>query len=218
MKIQFLSYFKNAGVLLCSALLLFSCSKNNNDDSPGGSLGNSTLTMKVNGENWNSFLSTLFTEEEGNSEQGDFRYVSVGGSRIIEKSSATEDDLAETITLFIAIPESKFRNPKGTYPIILKDFQVGYAWSIFGSSTDLRDTTTYVSGDANNPEEPVGTLEITGFKIGEQTVLGHPSGKEGYTQLSGTFNLDVYPLGGVGERLKITDGKFNISAGLDFGF
>lgn len=218
MKIYFFSYLKYVGVLLCSTLLLLSCSKNNDDDSLGAGLGRSTLTMKVNGEEWNSSMSMLLSEEEGNSEQGDYRHVVVNGHRIIDKNSATEDDLAETIALYIAIPEDKFRNPRGKYPIILKEDQVGYAWSVFGTSTDLRDTTTYVSGDPNSPRQAVGSLEITGFEIGEQMIMGHSSGQEGYTMLSGTFHLDVYPLGGSGDKLKITDGKFNISEGFDFGF
>jgi hypothetical protein len=205
-------------VLLCSALLLFSCSKNSDDSPAEENLGNSTLTMKVNGEQWDSTMSLLITEEQESSQQGKYRYVSLTGNRIIDKNSATEDDLVETIGLYIAIPESKFKNPKGNYPIILKESQAGYAWGVFGSSTDLRDATTYVSGDPNNSEQSVGSVEIINFKIGEQMIFGHPTGQEGYKQLSGTFHLDVYPMNGTGNKLKITDGKFNISEGFDFGF
>ncbi len=218
MKPIFLKYFGNVGVLLCSTLLLLSCSGSSDDIPAGDVLGNSTLTMKVNGEQWNSALSLLITEEQENSQQGKYRYVSLSGNRIIDKNSATEDDLVETIGLYIAIPESKFKNPIGSYPIILKESQAGYAWGVFGSSTNLRDATTYVSGDPNNVGHSVGNLEITKYEIGEQMILGHPTGQEGYKMLSGTFYLNVYPINGTGDKLKIEDGKFTISEGFDFGF
>jgi hypothetical protein len=95
---------------------------------------------------------------------------------------------------------------------------MGHAWGIFGSSTDLQDATTYVSGDPNNKKQVVGKLEITGFEIGNQNILGHQSDKEGYTKLSGNFELDVYPINGAGSKLKITEGKFNLTGAMNFGW
>jgi hypothetical protein len=75
-----------------------------------------------------------------------------------------------------------------------------------------------VSGNPNNKKQVVGKLEITGFEIGNQNVLGHHSDKEGYTKLSGSFEVDVYPINGAGSKLKITEGKFNLTGAMNFGF
>lgn len=212
-------YKKSSAVILFLLMifLLPSCSKNDND-ALGDRLGKTSLKMKVNSEEWNSTMNLLVTEEQESGEQEKYRYVYISGQRIIKKNSSAADDLVETIGLYINIPESKFNNPKGVYPIILKETKMGHAWSIFGSSTDLRDTTTYVSGESKTPEQAVGNLEITDFKIGEQNIFGHSTGKLGYTQLSGNFYLDVYALDGTSSSLKITEGKFNISDSFDLSF
>lgn len=177
-------------------------------------IGSSGMSMKVDGANWKSSMTTLFTEEHETSDMGEYYLVYISGSRIIEKNSATEDDLAESMGLYINIPASKFRNPKGTYPIIIKETEVSHAWGVFGSSTDIRDATTYVSGDPQDRDKAVGMLEITGFEIGSQSVLGQGTNTEGYTKLSGNFQLEVYPMVGTGSKLKITEGKFNLSGAI----
>lgn len=202
-------------ILLFFALLCFSaCSKDNDN----GLSRNAGMSMKLDGKEWQASMTTLFTEEHETSQLGEYYYVYLSGSRIIEKNSNTEDDLVETIGLYINIPASKFRNPKGTYPIILEESEMGHAWGIFGSSTDLRDATTYVSGDPNNKKQVVGNLEITGFEIGGQSILGHTSDTEGYTKLSGNFHLDVFPMNGAGSKLKITEGEFNLSGAMNIGW
>jgi len=202
-------------LLLFVSLGFSACSK---EEDKGLSSKDAGLSMNVDGREWRATITTLFTEQHETSQLGEYYYVYLSASRIIEKNSNTEDDLAETIGLYINIPASKFRNPKGTYPIILEESEMGHAWGIFGSSTDIRDATTYVSGDPNNKKQVVGRLEITDFEIGNQNIFGHVSDSEGYTNLSGSFELDVYPINGDGSKLKITEGKFNLTGAMNFGW
>lgn len=196
---------------------LSSCSKDKDDDALSGNAG---MTMKVDGAEWKSAMTTLFAEEHETSGMGEYHLVYIGGSRIIEKNSATEDDLVESLGLYINIPASKFRDPKGTYPIIVKETELSHAWGIFNSSTDIRDATLYVSGDPQDHDKSVGMLEITAFEIGNQSVFGQGTDVEGYTKLSGNFQLEVYPTLGTGSKLKLTEGKFNLTSGIgiDFGW
>lgn len=202
--------------LLLLAWIVASCSKNDLLDSTSLGGGKTQLSMKVNGEDWQSSLTTLLTEEQENTKGENYVYLYINAHKIIDKNSATEDDLVETMGLYVAIPTHKFNNPKGVYPLVLKEFEVGSAWAIFNSNQTLRDATIYVSGDASYPDRQVGVLEITNAEVGEQTILGYPTGVEGYTKLSGTFNFDAYPLDGIGPKLRITEGKFTITEVFEF--
>lgn len=209
---------KNKYRLVCLCLIAltflvsFSCSKETkpDDDNPGVS----AIKMNVNGAQWNSMMTTLITEEKEESDFGKYYLVSLMGNRVIEKNSATEDDLAESITFFIAIPASKFKNPKGSYPIVWQnDAVLNESSAVFGTSTDLRDALTYVA----SPNGKSGAIEITGFETGPQQIMGHPTGTDGYVKLSGTFHATLEPLKGTGSGtpLKITDGTFNLKAGIN---
>lgn len=205
------NYYILPVLLLAFTFMIFtSCSKSDDDINPIAA-SNAKLSMKVDGEAWTAVMTTLFTEEHETSELGKYYLVYMNGSRIIEKNSQTEDDLVETIGFYINIPANKFKNPKGTYPIILDETEMGHAWGVFGSSTDLRDATTYISGNPDASEQSVGSLEITDFETGATHVLGHATGAEGYTKLTGNFKLDVFPMTGAGSKLKITEGTFNLT-------
>jgi len=168
------------------------------------------MSMKVDGVDWKVTMTTLFTKEH-ETDQGKYYYVYLSGSRIIDKSSNPKEDLVETMGLYINIPASKLRNPKVTYPIIVEESELGHLWCVFASSTKLRDATIYVSGGPDNLAQSAVTLEITGFEIGNQRVFGRGSDSQGYTKLSGNFQLDIFPMDGSGSKLKITEGKFNLS-------
>ncbi len=209
---------KNNYKLICLYLMVFAfvglsaCSK----DSGTAKAKKSGISMKVNGEPWSSAMTTLFTEEHENDENQKYYLVSMMGTRIIEKNSTTEDDGAESITLYIAIPASKFQNPKGVYPIVWQpEAAINEATAVFGTSTDIRDATTYAPATSGQS----GTIEISGFEIGQQQVMGHPTGTEGYVKLSGVFKMDLSPLErtGNGGSLKITDGQFNLAGGMQVG-
>lgn len=193
---------------------LLSCSKDKvevDDDSKN----KSGITMKVNGESWESSITTLLSEEQEKDELGEYHFVTVMGSRVINKNSSTEDDLAESITMFIAIPVSKFKNPKGTYPVVWESSaKLNQSTAIFASASTVLDADTYVPSQQGQS----GMVEITGFEIGDQKVMGHPTGTQGYIKLSGTFSMNLKPLydGEKGKPVKITEGKFNLSGGLGF--
>lgn len=208
---------KNKYELVCKCLmvlvfLVFSaCSK---DKDGNNTLDKSGIKMQVNGEQWNSMMTTLITEEKEESEVGKYYLVSLMGSRIIEKNSATEDDLAESITFIIAIPASKFKSPKGSYPIVWQsDAILNEGTAIFGTSTDIRDALTYTA----SPTGQSGSIEIVSFEIGPQLIMGYPTGSDGYVKLSGTFRAELAPLKGTGtgNLLKITNGTFDVKAGIN---
>jgi len=168
------------------------------------------MSMKVDGVEWKVTMTTLFTKEH-QTDQGKYYYVYLSGSRVVGESCDPEEDFVETMGLYINIPASKFRNPKGTYPTIIKESELGHLWCVFTSSTELRDASIYVSGSCDTIVKSTVTLEITGFEIGSQSIFGRCTNTQGYTKLSGNFQLDIFPMDGSGSKLKITEGKFNLS-------
>ncbi|MBL1407845.1 hypothetical protein [Sphingobacterium faecale] len=188
------------------------CSKDNEGEEQSE---NASLTMKVDGEIWATTINNLFTEEH-EYEGTEYYLVLVGGQRITP--SGGEDDVS-SISMHIAIPKSRLNSPKGTYPL-LKDAEanIGQATASYIVSSEIGQTW-YASYDPANPTQAVGTVEITGFEVGEQRVVGYPTGKQGYTKLSGTFKMNVYPIEeNRGSVAKITEGKFNLKSGLGFDF
>lgn len=193
--------------ILCGAIGLSACSK---DDIPDPVSGDSTLTMKVDGEPWKASMTSLLTEAYGDSEQGDYHYVFIGGTRQAGTDPETGDVITEMMHFYVAIPSSDYKNPKGTYPITLQAERVDFATAFF-----TRDSDTYAGRHPSDAEQPVGVVEITDFKIGQQHVVGQPVGTEGYTRLSGTFRADLTPTHDpAGTPVKITDGKFDLSVGI----
>lgn len=198
-------------VLLLLATLTFSCKK---DDGGGKQETNSGFTMKVDGAPWGAYLTTLFTEEHEDDTDGKYYHVMINGTWAADEGD--DDAQVEAIGIYVLIPADKFRNPKGTYPI--RQEEVGRAWALFSTSTDIRDATTYASVDPNNPGRNLGELEITGFEIGMQSVLGQSTGTEGYTRLSGKFQMELYPVEENADKLNITEGRFDIKSGIGFDF
>lgn len=200
-------------LLLLACLGFAACSKDDNgkkqEDDPG-------LSMKINGEAWGTTINTLFTEERESSERGEYYVILVGGQRIDVEGS--EDDVS-SFHLYIVIPKSKFSNPKGTYAIMKEsETKVGQATANYTVSTGAGQTW-YASYNPVTSAQTVGTAEITDFEIGEQKMVGQPTGVEGYTKLSGTFKLDLYAVQeNLGPALKVTDGKFNLKSGIGFDF
>lgn len=196
------TYFAFIALFVLGLFALSACSK---DDVSEPLSGNASFTMKVEGESWHASITSMLTDEMSDGEQGDFRHVFLGGSR-----EAGKDNI-ETIQMFVAIPSDKFRNPKGTYPISLRTETVNFATALFS-----RGSTAYVSRDPDDQEKSVGVLEIKDFEIGQQYVAGQPTGTEGYTRLSGTFHVALMSTDDPdGPMLKITDGKFDLSEGLN---
>lgn len=207
------NYFTAIVLLLIASLSFAGCSKDDGDPPIGGK----SFTMKVNGESWAAYLTTLFTEEHENATDGKFYYVLISGTWATDESYGEVDDAhAEAMGIYVLIPASKFRNPKGTYSI--RREEIGGAWALFSTSTNIRDAATYASIDPNSPERSLGTLEITGFEIGIQSVLGQATGVEGYTKLSGNFQMELFPVETNTGKLNITEGKFDLTSGMGFDF
>lgn len=201
------TYFAFAVIFMFGMLGLSACSK---DDNPDPIAGDASFTMKVGGEPWRASITSLLTEDMSDSEQGDFRYVFFAGTREAGVDAQTGEIITEMIHLYVAIPSAKFNDPRGTYPITLQPEKIDYATAIFA-----RGSTVYVGRNANDHDQPVGVVEITGFKIGAQHVAGQPTGTEGYTRLSGTFHADLMSTDDPdGPPLKISDGKFDLSVGI----
>lgn len=198
-------------VLFFLTSLTFSCKK---DDSGGRQEVNSGFTMKINGEPWGAYLTTLLTEEHDDSTYGKYYYGMISGTWA--RGDDDDDAAAEAMGLYALIPADKFRNPKGIYTI--RQQELGKAWALFSTSTDIRDATTYASVDPGNSGRDLGTLEITNFEIGTQSVLGQSTGTEGYTRLSGKFQVELFPVEDHAGKLNITEGKFDLTSGMGFNF
>src|SRR5690606_38996195 len=205
------SIFNIVSKSLLGLFLLFfgaSCSKKKDGDVAGS--GKSSITMNIDGKKWGSEINSLFAEPKTHSELGDYYNVQILGQ---SSGGQGNDDVSTSLNLYIVIPKSKFRNPKGTYRIVKQqEAKLGDASAVFteaGSGVN----NWYASYNPANPTQAVGTVEITDFEIGEQQIVGQSSGIEGYTKLSGTFKLDMYNIQvESGAPLKITEGKFDLRA------
>lgn len=176
-------------------------------------MGSSSFTMKVDGVAWSASLTNLFAEESSHPDVGDYYHIAIGGQYVGDG----ENSEVSGINLYVVIPKDKFRNPKGTYPLVEKsDGRLNVATAAFmvGGVNNW-----YASYNPANRTETVGSIEITDFKIGQQHVLGQPTGVEGYTRLVGTFQMDLYGIAHEpAPRMKITEGKFDLTSGLGIEF
>lgn len=209
--------YKWMSLCLIALALIFitaGCSKDKDgdDDVPE----KSSISMKVNETAWGTTINTLFTESDSHSEYGEFYRVLVGGQHI---DSEGGEEGVTALNMYIFIPKSKFSNPKGTYRFMKEqEARLGDATAVF-TDAGAQANIWYASYDPGNSTQSVGSLEITDFEIGQQIVVGQQSGIEGYTKLSGTFKLDMYPIqADPGPTLKITEGKFNLRSGIGFDF
>lgn len=198
------NYYVLIALLISSVLGFSGCSKEDVLDAIVGE--KSKFTMKVDGKDWSGSLTTLFTEAESDSEQGEYYIVSIAGGKTDQRG----EEYAETCHMYITIPASKFRNPKGRYPITMQTQTVDLAIMLF-----VTENVLWVGRNPSGDTQSVGYVEITDFKIGQQKVAGQSVGTEGYTQLEGTFNSTLTSADAPsGTNLKITDGKFNLEVGL----
>ncbi len=195
-------------ILLLLGVALVGCSKKKIDP-----LGSSGMSMKVNGVEWKATMSTLFTENPDES----VHLVYINGTKVFTEGGASGGEHVESLGMYINIPASKFRNPKGVYPVILDETNIGHSWALFSSNEGFQEGSIYVSGDPENPNSVVGQVEITGFDIGMQSVFGQATGKEGYTKLSGKFQMTLHTMIGDKAPLKITDGKFDLNHTINLG-
>lgn len=196
-----------------SLVALSACSKDSDSDDNLTKSGG--ITMKVDGELWSASMTTLISEQQENEEFGSYQLVSIMGTRVIDNNSSEVDDIAESITIYIAIPDSKFKNPKGIYPVVWQSSsKLNESTVIFGTAASLRDAEMYAPSESGQS----GTIEISSFEIGDQKVMGYPTGTQGYTKLSGSFKMDLKPVGTTetNKSLKIAEGTFNLSGGMRF--
>jgi len=204
-------FYMLPALLTFMAFSLFSsCSKDKGPDNDPV-LGNTEITMKVDGDQWKSTTTTLVTKEVESDETGKYHIVVINGIR------GGNDGLSESLSLYINIPANKFKNPKGTYSVAIDEEETDHTWVIFSRITGT-ENLLYASADPDSPERTIGSLEITGFEIGDQRLPGQATDEEGYTKLSGNFHFEMYPLSETASKLKITEGKFNLSSGFDFDF
>lgn len=171
------------------------------------------LTMKVDGVAWVPTMTTLFTEDFSSVEDGGQYRVLISGVRTIEYNKENVDDDVESLTMYVTIPVSKFKNPKGSYPIMIDVAKSNHSWASFSG---LKASELFVSYDPGDKNKSVGTLEIKGFEIGEQKILGQNTGKEGYVKLSGSFSFKLTTLSG-SHSVNISAGEFDLKNGYGFG-
>lgn len=209
-----MNHYKNIVSIFTVLLIAFSissCSKDDSGDDFTNPTGNAGISMKIDGVPWSANISNLFTEEHEDSEIGEYYLVLVGGQNL---NFEVEGDVT-AIGIHIIVPKSKFNNPKGIYTIV-KESEAGLNQAVGSFSQSINETTIYyTSSNPLNPEQSVGTIEITDFEVGEQTIMGQATGEIGYTKLSGNFKLDVYPVINTDlPSVKITEGKFNLKSGI----
>ena len=209
---------KTLGVLLISVMLIgiSACSKDKADEGDEW-LGDSYVSMKINGELWKSDMGMVATLSDTGDDDIDNYYIvtliGIKGEGNGEDQSLFDEEV-ETISIGLLIPESKFNNPEGSYAAGGGEFENPVLESaivfsrVNGETVD--NVETYYSVDHNSEEKAMGRVQISSSKIGNQAFLG----EEGYTNISGTFEAELYQYSGEGEtpkKLTITEGKFNLS-------
>lgn len=201
---------KSSKLFLAFFLFIFiaACSDDDNDASNPFSSGN-TFSMKIDGSHWVSNFSSLNTEKIEDFPGEDYYYVYIGGTIVQEV-----DELpTETIAIYLGIPESRFNNPMGSYSLTDNiDTELNHATAAYVYSNNDIYKAYVVT------EQSTGSVEITGFEIGDQTIMGQPTGEIGYTKLSGKFNLELIAPDDPSDKIIITDGQFNFTSNFDFGF
>lgn len=211
-------FYNVLGVIaLFGVVVIASCKKDNSNGLDFGS--KSTMTMSVNDKAWKAKMAFLVAIPPEESDD-DFYFVGISGAEVDVVSGDSYED-TEGLNIYIAIPKSKFRNPKGSYNFVSEenmdiDHQA-YAMFIHTYSEDGVDMYGTIGSEGSQ-----GTLKIDGFKIGKsKPIYGYTGEYETYTQLSGTFSMTLTQAtaeeGQTPKTLKITNGKFNVSGGLNLG-
>lgn len=189
-------------------LTLASCKKKDLDDGDGfGTSG--SFQMKLNGSAWKADMSLVSTGElvDGRAT------VVFGGQRTVNG-----DEEGESLMIIMALTADQFADPKGVYDIFTVDSDEDLdkrAVALFLKSEGPEEQSSYTVSNAN---DSYGRVTITGFKIGEGRQIGDDFYGKIYTELSGTFEMNMNKfvmgpegVGYVGEQLRITDGKFKVN-------
>lgn len=194
-------------VAFLATLTLASCKKKDLDDGDGfGTEG--SFTMKVNGADWKADMSLVSTGElmDGRAT------VVFGGNRTVNG-----DEEGDTFMIMMALTADQFADPKGVYDIFTVDSDEDLdkrAVALFMRSDGASGQSNYSVGDV---EGSYGRLTITGFKRGEGRQIGDNFFGDIYTELSGTFEMNMNKfvitsedVGYSGDQLRITNGKFKV--------
>lgn len=212
MKLQ-INKFRIFSYLLPLVLFIgFSCSSDDNtimEDDPIS--GESSFTMKIDGEPWGAHVAHVQTYggpewwEEGDEE---VYLVAISASKHEDGTDGAE--VEETFTIHIFVDPSDFNNPIGVYTVPPStDMQAGAAAAYYTTKN-----TSFLSVDPENENRKVGEVAITSFELGQQIALGM-----GYINLTGTFEFEIYGANittGALLNRTITEGSFNIkNLGLD---
>lgn len=198
--------FAFSSLLILSLLVIGGCSSDDNaidadEDDLGG--GNSTISMKVDGETWESPYTTLLTGYDDEESQEEYM-VMITASR-----DTPDEETAQSLSITLVLDSSKFANPKGTYPFYIDDSNdalINYAQAVY---VDFESSKSYLSGNPEDFGNSSGEFKITDYKIGDQV---YGAGK-GYLTLSGTFSLDMYTINSTSDvpiKIEITEGVFNL--------
>lgn len=211
-------YFKNNFIfssLFFLLLVMGSCSSDDNtiDIEDDGMLnGNSTVTMKIDGETWRSNYATIVTVsdyEDNEADEADEYMVIMTASR-----DNSQEETSETLTISIVLDTSKFSNPRGTYPFYEDESEVTSVNYAQATYIDFNNSKTFISGDPENNNNTIGEIKVTGYEIGEQ-MLGRG---DGYIKFSGTFNMNMYTYNSddTPVKLEIREGSFSVEHGFLF--
>lgn len=213
MKLQINKYRIFSYLFSLALLINLSCSSDDNtiiEDNPIS--GETSFTMKIDGENWRADVAHVLTyggPEWWEDEDEELYLVAISASK--HEDTTDDSEVVETFTIHVFVDPSDFNNPRGVYtvPPTSTSGQAGTAAAYYTTSN-----TSFLSVDPENENRKVGEVAITSFEVGEQITLGI-----GYIDLTGTFEFEMF--GGnttTGEPLNTTvkEGSFSvINLGVD---
>lgn len=204
-------------VVLLTLALFIGCKKDENPEVDLESGGG--VSMEIDGKPFSFKFTSMMTDYEDAVNDGDEYFDVIATAAHIDITGNNEVGKSESLLFGITLPVSKFKDPRGSYEV--GDSDESYPVQIvFWKNVGIGDNSqieVYGSFDGNDRRNSEGIFTIESFKIGKQKTLFAETGGEGYLELKGKFEADLYlwysseeDKQGIAEKVSIKKANFTL--------
>src|SRR5690606_14050574 len=162
------------------------------------------LSMKIDGtlrEAESAYVLTLPDEHTG-------RHVVTVTSFFTPDGATDNEEVLDAFHLYLNLSAEEFKNPKGTYDVMLDGENSGF-YALYQLSIGGQEATKVYG--VLDPEKAIGKLPITDFKIGDGRGHSGLPNITGYAMLEGTFQVHLQEVALEDpDAVTITEGKFKV--------